>query len=320
MEYKDYYKILGVDRNAKEPEIKRVYRKLALQYHPDHNPGDKKAEDKFKEINEAYQVLSDPQKRTRYDQLGESYSRWQQRGAPGGFNWEEWSNTPAGYPRGDYSSRVEYNDLEDILGGGFSEFFRRIFGDFGSQPTRGGQSTRQGRAQQPSIQKEITLTLLEAYHGATRLFDVDGKRLEIKTPPGARTGTKVRVANAIPSNANGQTGDLYLVIKVADDPRFERDGNDLYTDGHMDLYTAVLGGEITVATLNGKIVLTIPPETQPGQTFRLHGRGMPQLKNPQTRGDLFVRAKVRIPRKLTERQRELFEELARSEKSQTTSE
>jgi curved DNA-binding protein len=316
MEYKDYYKTLGVDRKASEEDIKRAYRKLALQYHPDRNPGDTKSEERFKEINEAYQVLGDPAKRARYDQLGESYSRWQQRGAPqGGFNWEEWATASPGQGR---NVRVEYGDLSDLFeGGGFSEFFQRIFGgrpDMGPVYTRQSQAGRpQTPAQRPSYEQQVTISLQEAFQGSTRRIDVDGRRLEVKTPPGAKTGTKVRVADAV-TTPEGQKGDLYLVLQVADDPRFERKGDHLYTDVPVDLYTAILGGEVTVPTMNGNVVLTIPAGTQPAQTFRLAGRGMPQLKDPQKRGDLFVRARVNIPRKLTERERELFEELARLSK------
>lgn len=312
MEYKDYYKILDVERSASEDEIKRVYRKLALQYHPDRNPGDKQAEERFKEINEAYQVLSDPAKRARYDQLGESYTRWQQRGAPrGGFNWEDWATSSPGG-----NVRVEVGDLDDLFGGGFSEFFQRIFGgapDMGPAPTgRGGPSPRSQRA---SLEQPVTISLQEAFAGSTRRIDVNGRRLEVKTPPGARTGTKVRVANAAPPGPDGQRGDLYLVIEVAEDPRFERRGNDLYTDVTVDLYTAILGGEASVPTMAGNVILTIPPGTQPGQTFRLSGRGMPNIRNPQSHGDLYARVKVKLPRDLTQKQKELFQELARLAKS-----
>jgi curved DNA-binding protein len=316
MEYKDYYKTLGVDRKASEEDIKRAYRKSALQYHPDRNPGDSKAEERFKEINEAYQVLSDPAKRARYDQLGESYSRWQQRGAPQtGFNWEEWATASPGQGG---NVRVEYGDLNDLFeGGGFSEFFQRIFGgqpDIGPAYTRrGGAARSQAPTQKPSYEQQITISLQEAFQGSTRRIEVDGRRLDVKTPPGARTGTKVRVADAV-TTPEGQKGDLYLVMQVADDPRFERKGEDLVTDVPVDLYTAVLGGEVTVTTMDGNVVLTIPAGTQPAQNFRLGGRGMPQLKNPQKRGDLYVRARVSIPKKLTDRERELFEELARLSK------
>lgn len=309
MEYKDYYKTLGVERKADEAEIKRAYRKLALQYHPDRNPGDKKAEEKFKDINEAYQVLSDPAKRSRYDQLGDSYANWQQRGAPqGGFNWEDWVTSQGGGGGAPGGTRVEYGNLDDILGGGFSEFFRRIFGGMPdmSQPRGRGYSRP---APKQSYQQDVTISLTEAFQGSTRRLEMDSRRLDVKIPPGARTGTKVRIKDAIPAG-DGQPADLYLVISVADDPRFERKGDDLYTDVNLDLFTAVLGGEATVQTPTGNVVLTIPAGTQPGQTFRLTGRGMPHLKNPQNKGDLFARARVRLPKNLSDRQKQLFSELA----------
>ena len=312
MEYKDYYKTLGVERKATDEEIKRIYRKLALKYHPDHNPGNAQAEEKFKEINEAYQVLSDPQKRARYDQLGESYTQWQQGGTPGGgFRWEDWfTQAPSGA-----GQRVEVGNLDDILGGGFSEFFRRIFGgipDMGSATGGRGMPQRRTRSEPAAYQHEAVISLSEAYQGTARLLEIDGRRLEVKIPPGARTGTKVRVANAIRGGAAASGADLFLVIRVAEDNRFERKGNDLHTDHTIDLYTAVLGGEITVATLSGNVVLTIPAGTQPGQSIRLSGRGMPMLKAPQSFGDLFVHIKVKLPRNLTSKQKELFEELSRS--------
>lgn len=312
MEYKDYFKTLGVERNAKKEEIKRAYRKLALQYHPDRNPGDKKAEDKFKEINEAYQVLSDPEKRRRYEQLGESYARYTQRGgAPGSFNWDDWfTQSPVGGSRRG-NVRVEAGGFEDIFGGGFSEFFTRIFGgrpDVGT--TSWGQAPSQSRSELPVYQQEVEITLLEAYQGTTRRLEMEGRRLDIKIPAGARTGTKVRVADAVSAGAQGQKADLYLVIRVLDDPRFERKGDDLYTDVTVDIYNAVLGGEVTILTLSGNVVLKIPEGTQPGQTFRLAGRGMPHIKRPDVHGDLLARTKVKIPRNLTPQQRELFQQLA----------
>jgi curved DNA-binding protein len=308
MEYKDYYKILGVERNAKKDAIKRAYRKLALKTHPDRNPGDAKAEERFKEINEAYQVLSDPEKKARYDQLGESYSQWQQGGAPaGGFNWEDWY-TPSP------SGNVHVGGLEDILGADFSEFFRSIFGgspDMGVPTSGRGSTQRNRRAVAPSYQEEVTISLPEAYQGTTRRIEVDGRRLEVKIPPGAKTGTKVRVANTIPTGTGGQKGDLYLVIKVAEDPRFEVKGSDLHTEVTIDLYTAVLGGEVTVQTLSGNVVLTIPAGIQPGQSIRLAGRGIPRLNSPNNKGDLYAHIKVKIPHELTSRQKELFQELKR---------
>lgn len=308
MEYKDYYKILGVDRNASEEEIKKAFRKLAMKYHPDRNPGDKKAEETFKDINEAYEVLSDPEKRRRYDQLGESYTRWQQAGgAPGGFNWNEWfSGAPGGV-------RVEYTNLDDLFGGGaggFSDFFQAIFGGMGGgAATR--TATRTTRSRPPAVEHPVEITLQEAYRGTERTITIDGRRLQVKIPAGADNGTKVRMAGVGQPGPNGTRGDIYLVVQVIPDPRFERKGNDLYTDFDLDLYTAVLGGEARVDTPDGQVVLTIPPGTQPGQTFRLAGRGMPHLRNPHNRGDLFARARVSLPRNLTPQQREYFEKLAR---------
>jgi curved DNA-binding protein len=311
MEYKDYYKILGVERNSNKDEIKRAYRKLALKTHPDRNPGDKKAEERFKDINEAYQVLSDPDKRARYDQLGESYSQWQQGGAPaGGFKWEDWFTSAP--QRGNV--RMEVGDLEDILGSEFSEFFRRIFGgmpDMATSSPGRGTPRRNGRAQIPSYEQDITISLTEAYHGTTRQIQIDGHRIEVKIPPGAKNGTRVRVANSIPSGRGSPKGDLYLVIHLADDPRFEVKGDDLNTEVTIDLYTAVLGGEVTVQTISGNVVLTIPAGIQPGQSIRLASRGLPRLGSPSSKGDLYAQIKVKIPHNLTPRQKELFQELKR---------
>jgi curved DNA-binding protein len=310
MDYKDYYKVLGIDRKADEDQIKRAYRKLALQYHPDRNPGDSTAEDKFKDINEAYQVLSDPEKKSRYDALGESYNRYQQRGGtPGSFNWEDWYST--GYPGGNV--HVETGGVDDFLRGGFSEFFTRIFG---GNPNFGGSfdfqepSRTRSRMQKPSYQQELEISMHESYHGTKRMIEIDGKRLEVKIPRGAKTGTRVRVPDVIATSSAGQKGDLFLVIKVADDPRYKRKGDNLYMDVPVELTTAVLGGEVMVETLSGNVVLTIPAGTQPGQTFRLAGRGMPSLKQADKSGDLLVQAKIKIPKKLTESQRKKFEDFA----------
>lgn len=312
MEYRDYYKILGIDRKARPDEIKKAYRKLALQYHPDRNPDDQKAEEKFKELNEAYQVLSDEQKRARYDQLGDSYTSWQQRGgAPGGFNWEDWHAAPGGG-----NVRVEVGNLNDMFGGAglgdFSDFFRTIFGGMGGMSNMGATGRRTGappRMQQPKYEQEVTITLHEAFHGTTRRFEIDKKQIEIKIPRGARTGTKVRASSAV-SAPDGSKTDLILVIKVAVDGHYKRKGDDLTTDIEVDLYRAVLGGEVSVQTMTGNILLSIPPGTQPGQSFRLTKQGMPSLKDPDKRGDLYVRANIAVPKKISSEERELFERLA----------
>lgn len=305
MEYKDYYKILGVERGATGADIKRAYRNLAKQYHPDRNPGDKKAEERFKGINEAYEVLSDAQKRTRYDQLGDSYSGWQRSGALGGFDWSQWSSGQPGSGR----PSVQYGDIHDLFGDStFSDFFRTIFGDMDI-----GAATR-GRGRQrpaPPYQQAVTISLREAYAGTTRQIKTDQRRMEVKIPAGARSGIKVRVAGGGPLGPDGQPSDLYLVLEVAADPNFERQGNDLHTQVSVSAFTAMLGGEAQVDTLSGKVILTIPPGTQPEQVFRLAGRGMPLLKNPQVKGDLFVRLKVQVPRQLNAKQKALLEEAAR---------
>ena len=300
MDYKDYYKILGVERSASTDDIRKAYRKLAMQYHPDRNQGNKQAEEKFKEINEAYQALSDPQKRARYDQLGSEYSNWQRRGAPGDFDWSQWfNNQQAG--RG--GTRVEYGDLNDLFGqGGFSDFFQSIFGG-GMGGTATGTRTRSA----PAYQQAVTISLQEAHDGALRSLQSNGRRVEVRIPAGVKTGSKVRVPGAGPEGL-----DLYLIVEVAEDARFEREGDDLRTSATIDVFTAILGGEVEVETIGGKVTLKIPAGTQPEQVFRLAGRGMPHLKGAHTKGDLFVRVKVRIPKQLSSKQKSLLEEAARN--------
>jgi curved DNA-binding protein len=317
MDYKDYYKVLGVERTAGADEIKKAYRKLAMKYHPDRNQGNKQSEDRFKEINEAYEVLSDPQKRGRYDQLGDSYSSWQRGGAQGGFDWNDWINQAqqqAG-PRGGATYRVDTTGFDDIFGGGFSDFFNAIFGSAAGGTTRNtsrttAQTTRLDprNAAPRNLEQTVSISLDEAFRGTQRILQVDNRRLEVKIPPGANTGTRVRVAG---SGANGLKQDIYLVIELLPDPRFERKNEDLHTEAAIDLYTAVLGGQINVSTLSGNVMLKIPAGTQPGQTFRLAGRGMPHLRNAQSFGDLFVKMKVQLPRNLNQKQRELFEQLSK---------
>jgi curved DNA-binding protein len=299
MEYKDYYQILGVERSASADDVRKAYRKLALQYHPDRNPGDKQAEERFKDINEAYQVLSDSEKRARYDQLGSAYSNWQQGGGrPGDFDWSQWFG---GQPGGGGNVRVEYGDLNDLFGqDAFSDFFRSLFGGMGGTRT----ATRSRRA--PAYQQPIAISLEEAYSGTTREFQSDGRRLTVRIPAGVKTGSKVRAAGAAPDGA-----DLYLLVEVVEHPNFERQGDDLRTSATIDFFTAALGGEAPVQTLEGQVTLKIPPGTQPEQVFRLAGRGMPRLKSGQVKGDLFVRVKVRVPKDLTEKQKELLAAAAR---------
>jgi curved DNA-binding protein len=322
MEYKDYYKILGVSRNADEKEIKKAYRRLARQYHPDVNPGDKQAEARFKEINEAYEVLSDPEKRRKYDELGDSWQQWQRMGYdPRGFDWSRWTTTPPG------GVRVEFGDLGDLFGrGGFSDFFQAIFGGMGGRTAEdvfgrrsifdefaGGRGAT-GAARGRDLEQPIEITLEEAYRGTQRILQVDGRRLEVKIPPGVKTGSRVRIAGEGIGSPTGARGDLYLRVEVKPHSTFERKEQDLYCEVPVDLYTAVLGGEVRVPTLDGAVALRIPPETQSGRTFRLQGLGMPHLHAPGQRGDLYVKVRVVLPQGLSEKEKDLFRELARLRK------
>jgi curved DNA-binding protein len=311
MEYKDYYKILGVKKDASEKEIKKAFRRLARQYHPDVNPDDSQAEERFKEINEAHEVLSDPEKRKKYDQLGADWQRWQQRGGrPGDFDWGQWT---AGRPG--ERVHVRYGtpeDLEDLFGGGspFSDFFSQIFGGMGGGPSSGGFQYEMRPQRGRDYEQPVEITLHEAYHGATRILQMSGQRLEIRIPAGAKTGTRVRMSGQGASGVGGgPAGDLYLRVSVVPDPRFERKGDDLHTTVTADLFTLVLGGEIRVPTLTGEVALRVPPGTQNGRTFRLRGKGMPHLRHPDQNGDLYAKVEVRLPTDLSPEQRELFEQL-----------
>jgi curved DNA-binding protein len=310
MEYKDYYKILGVGKNADVKEIKRAYRRLAREFHPDMNRGDAGAEERFKEINEAYEVLSDPEKREKYDRFGASWQQHQRVGGdPSGFDWSQWAT--GGFPGG---TRVEFGgDLGDLFGGGggFSDFFSTLFGNRGA--SAGGFRPRaRGRARTQDAEQPIQITLEEALHGTQRLLRRNGRRLEVKIPPGVDTGSRIRVAGEGPAGGMGlPAGDLYLKVTVAPHAVFARDGEDLRRDVDVDLYAALLGGDVALDTLDGRVTLKIPPETQTGSVFRLRGKGMPKLKQPNRRGDLYVQVNVQLPEHLTERERQLFEELAR---------
>jgi curved DNA-binding protein len=319
MEYKDYYQVLGVSRDADEKEIKSAFRRQARECHPDVNPGDPDCEERFKEINEAYEVLSDPEKRAKYDQLGAEWQRYQQTGGqPGGFNWGQWTT---GAPGEGQRVHVRYGspeDLEDIFGGGgaFSDFFTSIFGGMGGARPGGA---REGYTYRPrphrgqDYEQEVEITLREAYQGTKRILQKDGRRLEVTIPLGAKTGTRVRMSGeGGQGGAGGESGDLYLRVRVQPDPVFEREGDDLRVTVPLDLYTAILGGEARVPTLSGPVMLTIPEGTQNGKVFRLQGKGMPRLREPEQHGDLYTQVDVRLPTDLTPHQREMFEELQRS--------
>jgi curved DNA-binding protein len=315
MEYKDYYATLGVDRDADQQEIRQAFRRLARQHHPDVNPGDANAEERFKEINEAYEVLSDPEKRAKYDQLGRDYARWQQAGRdPSGFHWDQWTaGTPGAGGQRVYVRQGTPEDLEDLFGGRspFSDFFSQIFGGMGqgAAPQEGFQyQVRPHRGQ--DYEQELEISLREAYQGTARILQKNGRRLEVKIPPGVRDGTRIRMAaEGGPGQAGAESGDLYLRVRTLPDPQFEREGDDLHVTVPVDLYTAVLGGEVRAPTLSGAVMLRIPAGTQNGRVFRLQGQGMPRLRQPEDHGDLYAQVQVQLPDALSERQKELFEEL-----------
>ena len=347
MEYKDYYKILGVARGASADDIKKAFRKLARKYHPDVNPGDKKAEAKFKEINEAYEVLSDSEKRNKYDTLGPN---WQEQFGPSGFGgFGNGNGTRRSYStsgRGSQEAQFDPNN--------FSDFFETLFGrsnGFGSAGSRTGGTSGMGgtgmrgdmrRRTGEDIEQPVEVTLQEAFMGGVRTFNIQSteecptchgtgevngktcstcggqgmvprnKRIQVKIPAGVDNGSKIRVAGeGQPGIGGGPRGDLFLVIAVKPDAAFERKGDDLYEDVDVDLVTVMLGGEAAVPTLDGRrLMLTIPAETQNGRTFRLAGRGMPHLRGEGS-GNLFARVRVVLPTHLTSEERELFARFAR---------
>ncbi len=321
---KDYYETLGVNRNASEKEIKQAYRRLARKHHPDVNPGDKSAEARFKEINAAYEVLSDPEKRRKYDQFGEN---WQYADQFAQAGWR-------GSPFGDFAGKGPFTvfDFGDIGSGDLGSIFDRMFADLGTRTTR-----RPRRGQ--DVEYPIEVTLEEAYNGSTRTIETQAEsschvcggrgslgnapcytcggsgrvlhpqRLEVKIPPGVGDGSRIRMAGkGRPGFGGGPPGDLYLVASLRPHPVFQRKDGDLHVEVDVLLSDAMLGGEVEIPTLKGKLALKIPPETQNGRVFRLAGQGMPRMGDTK-RGDLFAKVRVVLPTKLTEREKELFREL-----------
>jgi curved DNA-binding protein len=332
MEYKDYYKTLGVKKSASTDEIKKAYRKLARKYHPDVNPGDKAAEEKFKEINESYEVLSDEQKRQKYDQFG---SQWQQYtrsgGRPEDFDWSTWSSQPGS---GTYTRRVSPEEFEQMFGGGmggFSDFFEMLFGGMGGVRSAGSGGFGTGRTGTQSSgfgdifggefspevgrgrdsEHTIQITLEEAFSGTTRLLQWEGgRKIEAKIPPGVKTGSRIRLrGQGEKGSGGGDAGDLFLRVEVIPHAAFQRSGNNLRVNVPVDLYTMLLGGEVEVRSVDKTLKLTIPPETANGKVFRLSGLGMPVLSNPKDRGDLLAKVEVRLPQHLNKKEKELFKQL-----------
>jgi curved DNA-binding protein len=306
MDFKDYYKVLGVEKSATPEEIKKAYRKLAVKYHPDKNPGDKAAEEKFKEANEAYEVLSDAEKRKKYDQFGENWRYYEQHGGKAeDFDWSQWG------PSGRRQTYSHEGDMDDLFGEGqhFSDFFEQLFG----QRFGGRRRQQAGRGRDTHAVMEVSLE--DAYQGGTQQVMVNGSRLNIKLKPGLQNGQVIRLkGKGAPGRSGGPDGDLLITIKLSPDPQYELKGKDIYGDAQVDLYTAILGGKINVQGPGGPLSMNIPAGTDSGKVFRLKGVGMPEYDNPSQRGDLYLKVILHIPKDLTDQEKELFRQLAQFRK------
>ncbi len=290
MEFIDYYKILGVDKNATEEDIKKAYRKLARKLHPDLNPNDKEAHQKFQQINEANEVLSDPEKRKKYDQYGKDWQHADQ------FEQQRQQRSQSRYTGGEEFSGDDDSD--------FSSFFESMFGASG----RRSQTKFRGQDYNAELRLNLTDTLKTHQHTLT----VNGKNIRITIPAGIENGQVIKLKGyGAPGVNGGPAGDLYITFAIAPHPRFKRTGNDLYTTATIDLYTALLGGETTVDTIDGKVKLKVNPETQSNTTIRLKGKGIPVYKKEGEAGDLYITYEVKLPTNLTEQQKALFTELSK---------
>ncbi|MCB8982116.1 MAG: J domain-containing protein [Ardenticatenaceae bacterium] len=309
MDYKDYYSILGVSKTASQDEIKKAYRKLARKYHPDLNKDDPQAEQRFKDLNEANEVLSDAEKRKMYDQFGSQWQQYQRAGGRPDDFWSQWGAQGAGQQR-----RQTYTASGGPQGfGDFSDFFETLFGQMGARGAGGQQVNFNdifGQQAQPirrsrDVEHMIEISLAEAFYGTSRTIQWEnGRSIEAKIPRGVKTGSRVRL------KGQGQDGGhLYLSIKVMPDDQFERDEDDLKTAVPVDLYTALLGGQIDVSTIDRTVKLTIPAGTANGKQFRLRGLGMPNIKNSEERGNLYATVEVALPTDLSDEEKELFEKL-----------
>ncbi|MEO6288463.1 MAG: J domain-containing protein [Ginsengibacter sp.] len=300
MDFVDYYKTLGIAKTATEAEIKKAYRKLARKYHPDVNPNDKDGHKKFQQINEANEVLSDPDKRKKYDQYGkdwkhaDQYENARKQQGPRGFG-------GGGFGGQDFG-QYTYSSGDDS---GFSDFFESLFG--GAKRTR-----QQAKYRGQDYNAELHLSLNDAYATHKQTLTINGKNVRITIPAGVENGQVIRLKNyGSPGVNGGPNGDLYITFILKNDTDFKRTGNDLYKDEDIDLYTALLGGEKTIDTLNGKIKLKVNPETQNGTKVRLKGKGFPVYKKEGEFGDLYITWNIKLPTNLTERQKELFTELSK---------
>jgi len=295
MEFVDYYKILGIPKTATPQEIKSAYRKLARKLHPDLNPNDKDAKTKFQQINEANEVLSDPEKRKKYDQYGKDWQHAEE------FEKQKQYQQQSSNQRGPRYSETQSDD-------DFSDFFASMFGG-AANPGRGRQAKYRGE----DYNAELNLNLVDAYKTQKQTITVNGKNLRITIPAGIENGQTIKIAgHGGPGTNGGPNGDLYITFSIANDPKIKRLGNDLFINEYLDLYTAVLGGELTMDTLSGKVKLKVKPETQNGSKVKLKGKGFPVYKNEGQFGDLYVTFTIKIPTNLTDKQKELFTELSKS--------
>ncbi|MBN2173912.1 MAG: J domain-containing protein [Bacteroidales bacterium] len=295
MNFVDYYKILGIAKTATPKDIKNAYRKLARKYHPDLNPNDKEAKSKFQQINEANEVLSDPDKRKKYDQYGKDWQHADQ--------FEQ-----ANQYRGQSSNSNESRFSGSQYAGKFSDFFESMFGGYG-----GDEQSRQIKFRGEDYMAEIHLNLIDAYETHKQMLNVNGKKIRITVPAGIENGQSIKITgHGGPGINGGPKGDLYLRFSIENHPSIKRLGNNLYSTVEIDLFTAVLGGEITIGTLTGKVKLKVKPETQNGTKIKLRGKGFPVYKAEGKFGDFFITYVVKIPTNLTEKQKELFSELAES--------
>ena len=333
MEFKDYYQTLGIPKTAPAKDIKQAYRKLARKFHPDVNPGDKSSEARFKEINEAYEVLGDPEKRRKYDELGANWRMYEQAqqqgqgwpggspfgegfgGGPGGGTWTINMGGPGGY------RTMTEEEMRDLFGNEdpFSDFFKTFFGGGAPEGARARQARTPRSQKGRDIEHEVELTLEEAFHGAMRRISIKqgghARSVDVRIPAGVKDGSRVRAAGEGEAGANGGiSGDLYLRVRLKPHPVFERRGNDLHAKVAVPVTTAVLGGEALVPTISGSVRLKIPETTQSGQVFRLKGHGMPAVGKPDEKGDLYATIDVQLPRSLSKDQRQHYEALARLER------